>query len=54
MLRNVITHLPRKAAHLGDKPGGIGGGVCDVATWNRAARLLVNSGHGGLPVATKS
>lgn len=23
----------------------------EVATWNKAARLLVNSGHGGFPVA---
>ena len=47
------TDLLRKAAHLGDKPGGVGGGVSDVATWNRAAKLFVNSGHGGFPVAVK-
>ena len=30
---------------------GVGGGIGEVATWKRAARLFVNSGHGGLPVA---
>ena len=45
------TDLLRKAAHFGDKLGGVGGGVSDVATWKRAAKVLVNSGHGGFPVA---
>ena len=34
-----------------DRDSGTGGGALEVATWNRAARLLVNSGQGGLPVA---
>jgi hypothetical protein len=41
----------RNEQHWGDSPLGSGGGMGEVATWNRAARLLVNSGHGGFPVA---
>ena len=36
-----------------DTLSGMGGGVEEVATWNKAAMLFVNSGHGGLPVAAK-
>jgi hypothetical protein len=38
------------SAQAGLALGGIGGGSFDVATWNNAARLLENSGHGGFPV----
>lgn len=41
----------RNEQHWGERPLGSGGGMGEVATWNRAARLLVNSGHGGFPVA---
>ena len=38
--------------HRVETLGGMGGGTLEVAMWNRAARLFVNSGQGGLPVAT--
>jgi hypothetical protein len=41
----------RNEQHWGESPLGSGGGMGEVATWNRAARLLVNSGQGGFPVA---
>lgn len=41
----------RNEQHWGERPLGNGGGMGEVATWNKAARLLVNSGHGGFPVA---
>lgn len=44
-------HLARKSVQSEDTLGGMGGGLFDVATWNSAAMLFVNSGHGGLPVA---
>ena len=45
------THLARKSQQLGEAPGGIDGGVLQVATWNMVARLFENSDQGGLPVA---
>ena len=45
------THLARKSQQLDEAPGGIDGGVLQVATWNMVARLFENSDHGGLPVA---
>jgi len=39
--------------HRVDTFGGMGGGVLEVATWNSAAMLFVNSGQGGLPVAVE-
>lgn len=50
-IRKPSTNLARKSVHREDTFGGIGGGELEVATWNSAAMLLVNSGHGGLPVA---
>lgn len=45
------THLARKSQQLSEAPGGIDGGVLQVATWNMVARLFENSDQGGLPVA---
>lgn len=39
------------SAQDGDKCAGMAGGSEDVATWNKAAKLVVYSDHGGLPVA---
>ena len=40
-----------KLAHTSDTPVGMEGGSFEVAMWNSAAKLLVNSGHGGFAVA---
>ena len=47
---SIMKHLFKKVLHLSEKCSGGAGGVEDVATWNRAAKLLRNSGQGGLPV----
>lgn len=47
----TVTDRLRNKAHWLERFFGVGGGIGDVATWKRAARLFVNSGHGGLPVA---
>lgn len=47
----TATDRLRNEAHWLERFFGVGGGIGDVATWKRAARLFVNSGHGGLPVA---
>jgi hypothetical protein len=52
-LGSMTRQRARKLQHRGDMPGGMGGGVLEVATWNSVARLLVNSGQGGLPVAVE-
>lgn len=49
----VKSYRLRNKAHWLDIFLGVGGGMGDVATWNRAAKLFVNSGHGGLPVALR-
>jgi hypothetical protein len=46
-----VNYRLRKIEQEVERLGGTGGGSSEVATWNKAARLLVNSGQGGLPVA---
>ena len=47
---SIVMHLAKKSAHVLDRCSGAGGGCLDVAIWNSAAKLLVYSGQGGLPV----
>jgi hypothetical protein len=52
-LSGSITRQERMKAELsGERWLGTGGGSLVVATWNNAARLLLYSDQGGLPVAT--
>jgi hypothetical protein len=53
-LGSMTRQRERKSQHSGDTCGGMGGGVLEVATWNSAERLFVNSGHGGFPVAVQA
>ena len=44
-------YLSKNSFNCGDIPGGKAGGTFDVATWNNAAKVFVNSCHGCFAVA---